>query len=180
MCPSFCPAQNRGLRITVLLCPVMFPAFFLSYFPLALLQYFFHRGGWFCSVPCLSFRLSFFPFPSVSLSFPFFSYLFLSSRGRGWSLFCFCCVVGFLSFLFPLSFLLSSSPGGGCNVLFCPSLSVFPSLPFLSLVVLSSFLPCAEVWLVTFLVCAAPPLSLFPFRPSFLSPSAVVGPDQKI
>ena len=159
---------------TVLSCPR--PFWCPSLPPLPFL--FIRSPGWFCSVLCPSFRLSFFPFLSFSLSFPFFSYLFLSSRGRGWSLFCYCCVVVFHSFLFPLSFLLSSFPGGGGNVLFCPSLSVFPSFPFLSLVVLSSFLPSFCGGMVGYVsgVCCSP-LSLLPFRPSFLSPSRVVGLD---
>ena len=84
--------------------------------------------------------------------------------------------------LVPLSFLLlPSSFRGGVNVLFCPCLSVFPYFPFLSLVVLSSFLPSRCGGMVGYVsgVCCSP-LSLLPFRPSFLSPSAVVGPDQKI
>ena len=129
-------------------------------------------------------RLSGFPsflfFPSLLVSLSFLISFFPRAWG-GWSLFCYCCAVVFSSFLFPLSFLLSSFPGGGGNVLFCPCLSVFPSFPFLSLVVLSSFLPSLCGGMVGYVsgVCCSL-LSLLPFRPSFLSPPGVVGLDQKI
>ena len=118
-------------------------------------------------------RLSGFPsfrfFPSLLVSLSIIISFFPRAGGGG-SLFCSCCIVVFASFLFPLSFLLSSFPGGGGNVLFCPSLSVFPSFPFLSLVVRSSFLPSAGVWLVTFLVCAVPFFPYCPFVPPFFLP----------
>ena len=126
-------------------------------------------------------RLSGFPsflfFPSLLVSL-YFLISFFPRAGGGWSLFCSCCVVVFHSFLFPLSFPLSSFPGSGGNVLFCPSLSVFPSFPFLSLVVLSSCLPSfcgGMVGYVSGVCCSL--LSLLPLRPSFLSPSGVVGLD---
>ena len=118
-------------------------------------------------------RLSGFPsflfFPSLLVSL-YFLISFFPRAGGGWSLFCSCCVVVFHSFLFPMYFPLSSFPGCGGNVLFCPSLSVFPSFPFLSLVVLSSVLPSAGVWLVTFLVCAVPFFPYCPFVPPFFLP----------
>ena len=83
---------------------------------------------------------SFFFFPSLLVSLSFLI-SFFPCPGVGWSLFCYCCVVVFHFFRFPLYFPLSSFPGCGGNVLFCHSLSIFPSFPFISLVVLSSFLP---------------------------------------
>ena len=129
-------------------------------------------------------RLSGFPsflfFPSLLVSLSFLISFFPRAGGGG------PCSVFVASSSFILSsflclFFFRPPPGGGCNVLFCPSLSVFPSLPFLSLVVLSSFLPSLCGGMVGYVsgVCCSP-LSLLPFRPSFLSPSAVVGPDQKI
>ena len=133
---------------------------------------FIRSPGWFCSVLCPSFRLSFFPFLSFSLSFPFFSYLFLSSRG-GWLVTVLLLLCRRLS-LFPLSFVFSSFvlPRGGV-VMFC----FVPPFPYFLLYLFfplsffpRSFLPCAGVWLVTFLVCAAPLFLYCPFVPPFFLP----------
>ena len=87
---------------TVLSCPRPFWCPSLPPLPFLCIRF----PGWFCSVLYPSFRLSFFPFPSVSLSFPFFSYLFLSSRG-GWLVTVLLLLCRRLSF-FPLSFVFSS------------------------------------------------------------------------
>ena len=73
---------------------------------LTCLSFFILSSGWFCSVLCPSFRLSFFPFLSFSLSFSLFPYLFLSSRG-GWLVTVLFLLCRRLSF-FPLSFVFSS------------------------------------------------------------------------
>ena len=73
---------------------------------LTCLSFFVLSSGWFCSVLCPSFRLSFFPFLSFSLSFSLFPYLFLSSRG-GWLVTVLFLLCRRLSF-FPLSFVFSS------------------------------------------------------------------------
>ena len=93
-----------GEGCVVLLSPVPDPS---GVFPrLPWLSLFILSSGWFCSVLCPSFRLSFFPFLSFSLSFSFFSYLFLSSRG-GWLVTVLLLLCRRLSF-FPLSFVFSS------------------------------------------------------------------------
>ena len=73
---------------------------------LTCLSFFILSSGWFCSVLCPSFRLSFFLFLSFSLSFSLFPYLFLSSRG-GWLVTVLFLLCRRLSF-FPLSFVFSS------------------------------------------------------------------------
>ena len=162
-----------GEGCVVLFSPVPDPS---GVFPcLPCLSFFILSSGCFCSVLCPSPGFpSFLFFPSLFGSLSFLI-SFFPRAGGGWSLYCYCCVVVLPSFLFPLSFLLSSFPGGGGNVLICPSLSVFPSFPFLSLAVLSSFLPSFCGGMVGYVsgVCCSP-LSLLPFRPSFLPPGWLV------
>ena len=87
---------------------------------------------------------SFLFFPSLLVSL-YFLISFFPRAGGGWSLFCYCCVVVFHSSLFHMSFPRSSFPGCGGNVLFCPSLSGFPSFcPF--------SVPCRSFLLPSFLL----------------------------
>ena len=119
----------------------------------------------FGSVPVLPAFLL--PFFFLSLIF-FLSFLlsFFPRPGGDWALFCSDLSP---SFLLPSFLCLSFFLPRGRDVLFCcPRLSVFPSFPFLPLVVLSSLLPSAGGWLGTFLFC--PLLSLVLFRSYFLSP----------